>query len=147
MEIWKQIDYFPNFEVSTLGRVRNIRTGNILKAHNAGKGYMVVHISKDGKLHCPKIHKLVAEAFIDNPENKTQIDHINCDRTDNRVENLRWVTAKENCNNPKTKNRMSERMKGNTYNVGRVQTEEWKAKKLETFYKTISKRKENLLCS
>lgn len=68
------------------------------------------------------IHRAVAELFVPNPENKPVIDHINTDRLDNRAENLRWVTTKENCNNPLTRRHYSESKRG------RVITAEWKRK-------------------
>ena len=71
-----------------------------VKPRLGGWGYLVVTISY-GK-NC-SIHRLVAEAFLPNPENKPCVDHINGNRLDNRVENLRWVSHKENCNNPNTK--------------------------------------------
>ena len=72
------------------------------------------------------IHRAVAELFVPNPENKPVIDHINTDRLDNRAENLRWVTTKENCNNPLTRRHYSESKRG------RVLTAEWKRKISET---------------
>ena len=66
-------------------------------------GYLQVNFTKNGKLYTHKVHRLVAQAFIPNPENKPCIDHVNTIRTDNRLENLEWCTNKENCNNPLTK--------------------------------------------
>lgn len=61
-------------------------------------GYELVNLKKEGKHKPGKVHRIVAEAFIPNPENKPYIDHINGIRYDNRVENLRWCTQKENLN-------------------------------------------------
>ena len=98
MEIWKDIEGYEGYQVSNLGRVKNIKTNKLLKG-NLLSGYKRVHFPNKKVF----IHTLVAQAFIPKPENKPCIDHINADRTDNRVENLRWVTAKENSDNPITK--------------------------------------------
>ena len=66
----------------------------------SGWGYLQVGVSG---CRAAQVHRLVAKAFIPNPESKPAVDHINGNRLDNRVENLRWVTHKENCNNPNTK--------------------------------------------
>jgi hypothetical protein len=59
-------------------------------------GYLIVSLSKESKVRSHKVHRLVAQTFLDNPENKSMVDHIDEDKTNNRVDNLRWCTGKEN---------------------------------------------------
>ena len=112
-EVWKSIrDYEGLYEVSNLGRIKSLnyrKTGKekILKNIECENGYLIINLAKFGKYKTFKVHRLVAEAFIPNPENKPCVDHINTIREDNRVENLRWVTKEENNNNPLTKKKYS----------------------------------------
>ena len=106
-EIWKPIkDYEGLYEISNLGRVKSlprngtIKTEKILIPNMSGR-YARIGLRNKIKIRY-SVHRLVAEAFIPNPNNLPQVDHINGDRYDNRVENLRWVTAKENIGNPVT---------------------------------------------
>lgn len=129
-EIWKTIEEYPDYMISSMGRVKaiNWHRGNKekeIKPYTTYKGYLRLRLCKNGKAKQFQIHRLVAQAFIPNPENKPYIDHINTDRTDNRVENLRWVTNKENCNNPISKINYSIGNKGKTA-VSILQfTKEW----------------------
>ena len=82
------------YEVSNLGRVSNYR--KVLKTYTLNSGYLAMKLVKDGGRKSVLLHRLVAEHFIPNPENKLEVNHINGDKTDNRVENLEWVTSSEN---------------------------------------------------
>ena len=73
--------------------------GKFLKSHNNGRGYFHVTLCRDSVAKKMKVHRLVAMAYIENPDNKPDVDHINQVRTDNRVENLRWATHQENMEN------------------------------------------------
>ena len=98
MEEWKQIKE-GYYEVSTLGNIRSVKTGKIVKTHNSRQNYIIIGLYIDGNRRRFSVHRLVAEAFIDNPEDKPFVDHINRIKTDNRVENLRWATHLENMKN------------------------------------------------
>jgi hypothetical protein len=101
-ERWKIIDDYDNYSVSSFGRVRNDTTGRILKACNNGHGYYIIGLTNNyGKKKANKVHRLIATAFIDNPNNKPFVDHFNNDKLNNNITNLRWVTNTENIQNSK----------------------------------------------
>lgn len=95
MEEWKTIPSFDNYEASSLGYIRNKTTKKTIKHYYNG-GYAQMHLYRDKKRHALKLHRLVAEAFIPNPENKPTINHINKNPADNRFTNLEWATYQEN---------------------------------------------------
>ena len=114
-EIWKDIPgYEGRYQASNLGRIKSILRGEtrIKKLRLDDRGYLQVCININGKQCNKTVHRLIALTFIDNPLNKPCIDHINTIRTDNRIENLRWVTHKENSNNELTKKHLSKANKG-----------------------------------
>lgn len=90
--------YENNYKVSNDGRIWSEYLQNYLKPYFSKGGYMRVKVNFGDRNKKFMVHRLVAMAFIknDDPDKKTQVDHINCNRTDNKVENLRWVTPKEN---------------------------------------------------
>lgn len=96
MEEWKLIEGYENYEVSSHGRVRNNKTGRILKPKIHHDGYLRIGIYKNNIQKFYQIHRLVGSAFIPNLENKPQIDHIDNNPENNSVYNLRWVTYHEN---------------------------------------------------
>ena len=95
-EEFKKIDEFDNYSISNLGNVRNDKKGTFIKGIKNSTGYLQVHLSKNGIPKWFKIHRLVGIAFIENVNNCKEIDHINRDKLDNRLNNLRWANRSQN---------------------------------------------------
>ena len=96
VETFVEIEGFEKYEVSNLGRVRNIKSGRILKPHLNHNGYLKHHLYKHNKLKELFLHRIIAIAFIDNPEEKPQVNHIDENKLNNDLSNLEWCTEREN---------------------------------------------------
>lgn len=107
-EIWKDIENYEGlYQVSNLGRVKSSYTNRILKGGKDRGGYLLVSLCKNNIKSTKTIHRLVAQAFIPNSENKSQVNHIDENQTNNMVSNLEWMTAKENTNHGTRNERIS----------------------------------------
>jgi len=107
-EIWRAHPDIVGVEVSTFGNVRTLDRvissengtrflkGRVLKQHDNGNGYLQVNIRINGKRIFKLVHRLVAQIYIPNPDNLPQVNHLDCDRTNNNVENLEFCTASYN---------------------------------------------------
>jgi len=103
METWKEIpNYEGLYEVSNMGRIKSlprkftIKNDRILKPEKSNKGYWRAVLCKDNRTKHVSVHRLVAEAFITNPDNKPEVNHKNGIKTDGRAKNLEWCTKSEN---------------------------------------------------
>lgn len=149
-EIWKPVPgYEGQYEVSNLGRVKSLARFVPAKSNGVRpvkekilqqcviKGYCNVILCKNGKSHKHGlVHRLVAQAFIPNPENKPNIDHLDCNPLNNCVNNIRWCTQKENCRNPLTRKHISNAKKGpNNYLYGKRNEQIHNSRKVACFSK------------
>ena len=100
MKTIMEIEGYPNYLIYPEGRIWSKKgKGRFLKPATQKNGYRRVCLSRDKKPKMFLVHRLVAQAFIPNPDNKPEVDHINNNPHDNRLENLRWVTKSENGQN------------------------------------------------
>lgn len=95
-EIWRDIPQFENYQISNFGRVYSKHKGDIKALEVNKKGYQAIRPYKKNVRKTFRIHRLVAELFIDNPENKPQVNHIDGNKLNNHYSNLEWCTNREN---------------------------------------------------
>ena len=131
MEIWKNVFGFENqYEVNKSGDVRRKQaetiykdgrvahfSNNILKQSPNKKGYMRVYLSKNSKKYTKTVHRIVAETFILNPENKRTVNHKDCNKLNNSVDNLEWATNLENMQHAFLNGSFKERDKTTILNI------------------------------
>ena len=134
-EEWKDIEGYEGlYQVSNMGRVRSLDRiivykdgrvwnckGRILKNVKGKNGYLYVNLSKVGNVGKPQnIHRLVAIAFIPNPDNLPQVNHKDEDKTNNTVDNLEWCTAKYNCNYGTAKERQKSKVSKQIMGINKI---------------------------
>lgn len=112
-EIWKDVvGYEGLYRISNYGRIWSCRRNNIMK-QKITKGYRMIGFTKNKKHKSYSVHRLVAKHFIKNPKNKREVNHLDENKLNNHVSNLKWVTSKENANWGTRNKRIAEFVKNN----------------------------------
>ena len=149
-EIWRNIEGYENYQVSSYGRVKSIRDryGNprekILRQAKMKNGYLYVALCKNGKMKTCYVHRLVAIAFIPNPNNYPTVNHINEIKTDNRVSNLCWMNLSQQQRHGTCQQRRVEKL---TNGVLSKQVYQYtKDEKLVAIWKSVNECKRNGFC-
>ena len=111
METWKAMELYPKYEVSTEGRVRNSETHRIYAQQLTRQGYLRMDTWIDGKRGSMFVHRMVAMCYLPNPHNLPEVNHKNKIKTDNRPENLEWVTRQQNMDHRNADPKVQEQMR------------------------------------
>lgn len=115
METWKEINNYEGlYWASTDGKVKN-RFGRILRPMVEWSGYLRLNLCKNGAVKKTAVHRIIAETFIPNPNNLPEVNHKNELKYDNRVENLEWMSSKDNCNYGKRNKLIKEKQSKKVY--------------------------------
>lgn len=140
-EIWKEInDYNGQYFISNLGNIKSLKSSKYLKPQNDGSGYLFVMLSKNSIRKNYKIHRLVAEHFIENPNNYKVVNHIDGNKLNNKVDNLEWCTHGENNQHAWKMN-----LNKNTHKQ-RAQASKWCRNNREKLQKGLDKKSMKVLC-
>ena len=140
-EYFRVIDGFPNYEISTDGRVRIIKTGKIMKLKVMEIGYIQVGLYKDKKQSYNQVHRLVAAAFCNKEDNCNVVDHIDHDRANNNYQNLRWTTNSGNNRNKSIAKNNTSGTTGVAYNIKNGWIATWMDKDMKLQRKQFSVNK------
>lgn len=140
-----EIKDFSGYYVDENGNVFSAKTNKYLSPCKDKYGYLFVMLYKDKKQFCQKIHRLVAKAFIPNPNGYLQVNHKNENKTDNRVENLEWCTAKYNINYGTAMKRAADtrKEKGYYWIEQSIETRKLHNPNNENYYKIAESRRLN----
>ena len=95
-EFFLQVEGYENYSISNHGNIKNNKTNRIMKPYNDKDGYKLIDLSKNGIRKKFKVHRLVGNAFLENHDKKPNVDHIDENKSNNNVKNLRWATIQEN---------------------------------------------------
>ncbi len=118
IEQWRLISGYDNYEISSHGRVRNNKTNQMMKLKVETNGYIRIGLSKDSKQKFHRIHRLVGFAFLDKKDEDKEVDHIDHNRSNNMLDNLRWATGSINCRNQSKRKDNTSGSQGVHFSIG-----------------------------
>ena len=119
--MWKVIENYPKYEVSNFGEVRIVKNNKILKKSVDARGYYKVTLTNNSERKTLFVHRLVAMAFVPNPNNLSQVNHIDENKQNNNSNNLEWCDIVYNCNYGTRNQRISEAHKNKTFSTEHMQ--------------------------
>ena len=142
IEQFRLIDGYDNYEISSHGRVRNNRTSRILKPSTRNDGYKQIGLNRDGERKHHLVHRLVAFAFLEKTDEQTEVDHIDHDKINNMVTNLRWTTHCHNMRNQSTSIVNTSGVSGVSFHKSNnIWEASWRDENMKRKYKSFSVNK------